>query len=175
MDLVEHFAEHKIHLHFVGQYVQSWFSEWRARAPDPSYVHLHPPVEPPEWTLALSQFDAGWLHVFRSHNQGDVRRLDWPDLNFPARIGTYAAAGLPLLIAANPGCIVSAERMVRQHEVGIVFEDVADLARQLRPGEHVGRPTDNMKRQRHLFAFDHHVDRLVAFFREVIAASPVAR
>ncbi|HEY0878212.1 MAG TPA: hypothetical protein VGE10_07140 [Zeimonas sp.] len=32
-----------------------------------------------------SQYDAGWLHAFRSANEGELRRANWDDLNYPAQ------------------------------------------------------------------------------------------
>ena len=66
-------------------------------------VHVHPKVEQPDWVRVLSRYDAGWLHRFRADNGGDLRRAVWDDLNAPARIPTYASAGLPMLQQASPG------------------------------------------------------------------------
>ena len=48
----------------------------------------------------------------RSNNAGDRARASWDDLNLPARLGTFLAAGLPVLQQRNPACIVAMQRLV---------------------------------------------------------------
>jgi len=52
----------------------------------------------------------------------------------------------------------------------IFFSDIADLAAQLRETGRMTRLRANAWRHRERFTFDAHADRLIAFFREVIAA-----
>jgi hypothetical protein len=95
-----------IHVHLHGQVVDHGPSAgWKqqveaAQAQVPGYVHLHPKVEQPDWLQGAQPLRRGWLHRFTSSNGGDLRRAVWDDLNAPARIPTYACAGLPMLQSA---------------------------------------------------------------------------
>jgi hypothetical protein len=80
----------------------------------------------------FSRYDAGWLHTFASRNGGDLRRADWDDLNYPARLSTLVAAGVPVLQRDNSGHVVAAQTLVRERGIGLFFTSMADLARQLR-------------------------------------------
>jgi hypothetical protein len=125
-------------------------------------------VEPAEWVSELSQYDAAWFHVFDSFNKGDLQRAIWDDLNLPARLGTYAAAGLPWILKDNRPSRVAVQQLALEHDVGVYFSDFADLGRQLRDRPRVAQLTDNMRRSRKTFAFDTHVPDLIAFFRQMI-------
>jgi hypothetical protein len=115
----------------------------------------------------LSRYDAGWLHRFESANGGDLRRATWDDLNSPARLPVHLAAGLPLLQQANPGSVVSVERVLRRDGTGLFYrsaDDVADvLAGELATRR--GAAAALAVRERH--TFDAHSDRVLQLFRSV--------
>ncbi|MFI7122085.1 glycosyltransferase [Amycolatopsis sp. NPDC049868] len=161
-------ANRKIHVHHYGATYRQWAvpsaPAWVSAAEDSPFLHLHGDVNPQDWTRELSQYDAGWLHVFTSVNQGHIRGATWPDLNLQARIGTYAAAGLPWIMRANRGHIVGVERLATDHDVGIAYSDVDDLARRLREEKNTRQARQNMRAVRDRFTFDHHLPRLIDFF-----------
>ena len=165
-------ADVGIHLHFYGDFTQGIWRSWieKANGVAEGFLHLHPNVDQPRWVEEFSRYDAGWLHLFRSENEGDVRRANWDDLNYPARIATLISAGLPLLQYENAGAIVAAQSLARERDLGLFFGDMGQLRDQLRDEARMRRLRDSVWRQRHEFTFDHHADRLIAFFRDVIAA-----
>ena len=169
---VAELAGHGIHLHFYGEITHGQWLQWieKTQAMAPGYLHLHPNVDQSRWTEEFSQYDAGWLHLFTSRNGGEIRRADWDDLNYPARLSTLAVADLPMLQKANDGALVATQTLTRQLGVGIFFETMDQLAVQLRDREHLQTIRERVWQQRHLFTFDHHVPELVDFFRQAIKA-----
>ena len=169
---VAELANDRIHLHFYGDFTHGQWREWieKTRRLAPGYLHLHDNVDQRRWVEEFSRYDAGWLHYFQSDNAGELRRANWDDLNYPARIGTLAAAGLPLIQYDNRDAIVAADRLARELDIGLFCRDLGELRPQLADAVRLGALRENVWRQRELFTFDHHVDRLVAFFREVIAS-----
>lgn len=165
-------AARGIHLHFYGDFTHGQWRTWieHARLFAPETLHLHPTVDQDRWVAEFSRYDAGWLHVFKSENEGDLRRANWDDLNYPARMATLIAAGLPLLQGDNRDAAVATDRLARAHDLGVFFTGMDDLAARLRDEPGMRRIRDSVWRQRQMFTFDAHADRLVAFFREVIAA-----
>ena len=175
LDWVLELAQRDVHVHLHGQVrapgpTGSW-TGWlhEARAAAPGRVHVHPAVGPEDWVRVLSRYDAAWLHRYSSDNDGDVRRATWDDLNSPARLPVALAAGLPLLQQANPGSLVSVERVLRHDGTGLFYrspDDVADvLADELRTRR--GAAAALAVRDRH--TFDAHADRLVELFTEVVS------
>lgn len=162
-------AAASIHVHCYTGFTQQNLPDWAKQGLATGFLHLHPPVEPNEWTKELSQYDAAWLHVFESDNGGDLRRARWDDLNLPARLGTYAAAGLPWMLKDSGNSLSAVHNLAHRHEIGIFFRTVADLAAQLADGKAMARLTANARSSRPQFAFDTHVPALVDFFRRVIA------
>ncbi|SNS18515.1 Glycosyl transferase family 2 [Geodermatophilus pulveris] len=166
-------ARRRVHVHLHGQVrapgpTGSW-TGWldAALAAAPGFVHVHPPVGPQEWVSVLSRYDAGWLHRFDSANGGDLRRATWDDLNSPARLPVYLAAGLPVLQQASPGSLVAVERVLRRDGTGLPYRSADDVAGAL-AGELASRrgaAAALAARERH--TFDAHADRLVELFRAV--------
>ncbi|TQN43126.1 glycosyltransferase involved in cell wall biosynthesis [Blastococcus colisei] len=167
-------ARRGIHTHLYGQVRApgpkgswtTWLDEALTAAPD--HVHLHPPVGPEDWVGELSRYDAGWLHRFDSDNGGELHRAGWDDLNSPARLPVLLAAGLPLLQQANPGSLVSVERVLRTEGTGLFYRS-ADDVRAVLAGELADRRGGTAAlavRERH--TFDAHADRLVELFRSVL-------
>ena len=157
--IVREMADHGIHLHFYGESIHSQWREWidTVNRIAPGYLHLHPAVDHRHWVTEFPRYDAGWLHFFASAKEGELERADWDDLNIPAGIGPLVAAGLPLLQRDNTGAVVATQSLARE------------LGTQLRNKSLVQEIRRNVLATRHLFTFDHHCDRLVHFFRAVIA------
>jgi hypothetical protein len=174
LDWVLALAARGVHTHLYGQVRApgpkgSW-TGWldAALAAAPEFVHVHPPVGPEDWVRELSRYDAGWLHRFDSANGGDLRRATWDDLNSPARLPVYLAAGLPLLQQANPGSVVSVERVLRRDGTGLFYRDAGDVADVL-AGELASRRGATAAlavREQH--TFDAHADRVLEVFRSVV-------
>lgn len=116
----------------------------------------------------FSQYDAGWLHLLKSTNEGDLRRANWGDLNYPARIPTLMAAGVPMIQYDNPQAVVATQSLAREHGIGLFLTDSEQLAAELREEKAMAQLRDNVWRQRQQFSFDAHADRLIDFFRRVI-------
>jgi hypothetical protein len=157
-----------IHVHFYGEQFHQIAPNLIRAGLATGHMHLHPSVGPDAWVRELSQYDAAWLHLYDSYNGGDLRRAIWDDLNLPARLGTYAAAGLPWIMRDNSGHIVALQRVATELGIGLPFRDPADLAARLRDRDQMARLTANMVANRHLFAFDTYVPELVDLFRTAI-------
>ncbi len=164
-------AREGIHLHLYGEVFQRSWRAWidEARALAPGHLHLHPQADQDTWVSEFSRYDAGWLHTFASQNDGDLRRATWDDLNYPSRLATFAAAGLPMIQRDNMGSVVATQTLARDLDIGVFFEEIADLGEQLRADRRMSELRANTRRHRPLFTFDHQADDLIAFFREVIA------
>lgn len=162
-----------VHVHLHGQVddrgpAAGWRAQVeQARRAVPGFVHVHPRVDQRGWVRVLSRYDAGWLHRLRSSNGGDLRRAGWDDLNAPARLPTYAAAGLPVLQQRSRGCVVAVERLVG--EAGVLFDDVDHLVQQLHDGVTLGRARQAQWRDRARFTFDAWTDDVVAALRRAVA------
>ena len=171
-EVVAELAAHRIHLHFYGEFTQGQWLQWIETTSRlaPGFLHLHPNVGQARWTEEFSRYDAGWLHAFTSTNGGEIRRAIWDDLNYPARLSTLAAAGLPMIQQENEGAVVATQTLARQLGIGVSYRSIAELAAQLKDGNEMKAVRERVWQQRHLFTFDYHVPGLIAFFREVIGS-----
>ncbi|MBW3573568.1 MAG: glycosyltransferase [Actinobacteria bacterium] len=176
-EVVAALAAADIHVHLysgkAAAQMRSWVSEVQRLAP--AHFHLHPQVDQSDWVAEFSRYDAGWLHSFRSDNLGDPYAASWDDLNYPARMGTLAAAGVPMIQRDNTGSIVATQALAREGDLGVFWHEADDLVAQLRDRDRMAVLRDNVWSRRRDFTFDAHVDRLVDFLRGVIAGSGVAR
>ncbi|MBC8121630.1 MAG: glycosyltransferase family 2 protein, partial [Gemmatimonadaceae bacterium] len=158
-------AQQGIHLHFYGDVNHAGWRPWiqEAQAVAPAHLHLHSHVSQGQWVSELSRYDAGWLHFLKSENEGDLSRANWDDLNYPARIATIVAAGLPLLQYDNRDAIVATQSLVRSLDIGLFCTDMSQLGTQLGDAARMTRLRDNVWRVREKFTFDYHADRLIDF------------
>jgi glycosyltransferase involved in cell wall biosynthesis len=163
-------AEQGIHLHFYGDFTHGQWKTWieKARRLGEGYLHLHANVDQDRWVAEFSQYDAGWLHFFKSANDGDIRRSNWDDLNYPARLSTLVAAGLPVLQRDNHDAIVATDALARRLDLGVFFSNMAELRDHLRDDARMAELRENVWRRREQFTFDYHADHLIDFFRRVI-------
>ncbi len=163
-------ARANVHVHLYSEkaaaQMRTWVTEVQRLAP--AHFHLHPQVDQTDWVAEFSQYDAGWLHSFRSHNHGDPYAATWDDLNYPARMGTLAAAGVPMLQRDNAGSMVATQTVARQRDLGLFWRDTDDLVAQLRDGERMASLRDSVWGQRGDFTFDAHAGRLVDFLRRLL-------
>jgi glycosyltransferase involved in cell wall biosynthesis len=167
---VAEMADQGIHLHFYGDFTHGQWRAWieKTQVLAPAHLHLHANVDQASWVAEFSRYDAGWLHFFSSENAGEMRRANWDDLNYPARMATLAAAGLPMIQKANVGAIVATQTIVKKLGTGIFFDTIEDLGTKLRDRDRLQAIRAQVWKQRQIFTFDHHVPDLVAFFHRVI-------
>jgi hypothetical protein len=166
-ELVAALAPHGVHVHLHGEKVQAQMRGWveAVRRAAPGHLHLHPQVPRERWVAELGRYDAGWLHCFRSRNDGDLLAATWDDLNVPARVATLALSGVPSIQRASPGSVVATQDQALALGLGLVFEDAEDLAAQLRDAPRMAALRASAWAARRELTFEAHADRLVAFLR----------
>jgi hypothetical protein len=164
-------ASQGVHLHFYGDFTHGQWKQWidKTRSLAPGHLHLHANVDISRWAEEFSRYDAGWLHAFRSVNGGELRRANWDDLNYPARMATLAAAGLPMIQRANDGAVVATQTLCRELGIGVFYDTLDELGSTLRDAEAMAARRRAVAEHRDRFTFDPHVPALVEFFRRVIA------
>ena len=163
-------ASHDIHVHL---YTENYFDDRERENTGryriaPHHFHVHPHVAADRWTEELSRYDAGWLHCAASRNHGNMLYACWDDFNIPARVSTYAAAGLPLIVPDNTGHTVATNAIAAETGIGIFYDSYETLEARLRQETRDRRHTAAMLRNRMLFCFDHYVPQLVELFRSAI-------
>ncbi len=171
-EVIAALAEANVHVHLysgkAAAQMRSWVTQVQRLAPD--HFHLHPQVDQTHWVAEFSQYDAGWLHNFCSNNHGDPYAATWDDLNYPARMGTLAAAGVPMIQRDNTGSMVATQALARERDLGVFWNDPEELVAHLRDRDRMAALRDSVWSQRGEFTFDAHVDRLLDFFRHLVAA-----
>ncbi len=167
-DNIKALAQEDIHIHLYTQNYYDGNNREGFVKLAPNHFHVHQHVFADKWTKELSQYDAGWLHCHRSNNSGNILMTTWDDLNLPARIATYAAAGLPIILPDNTGNAVASNFITQKYDIGLEYKDRDELVSILQDEVKTRRHTNNMMRCRMEFSFDYHVPRLVEFFRSAI-------
>lgn len=162
-------AKNNIHLHVYNEtYISedAVLSKFRKVAPD--HFHVEPHCPQFKWVEELSKYDAGWLHSFNSLNENSLMRVNWSDLNIPARINTLAAAGIPMIQKRNTGHIVAMRNYVDKYGMSILYDDIIDLTSHLHNKELLSRTEQNVRANRLKFTFDYHIPSIIEFFEKVI-------
>ncbi|NDV57807.1 glycosyltransferase family 2 protein [Bacteroides sp. 519] len=175
MKNIKTLADNGIHIHI---YHENYFDKrlqynMAAKQTAPHHYHIHPTCTATDWVKEFSQYDAGWLHCFKSKNQGVLMNANWDDLNLPARMNTLAAAGLPMIQMNNSEHLVAMQSKLRKDNLGIFFESFIDLAQQLHNTSTLKEIQKNVRDKRFEFSFDHYVPELISFFRKVIESKSI--
>ena len=167
---IEQMAEIHIHLHVYGDIFQdqSRMLIDEAMAVSPDYIHLHPNCPSEKWVSELSQYDAGWLHYYKSNNHGDLLRANWIDFNSPARLSTYAAAGLPMIMHDNSGNVVHHQQYLEKMNMALPISSIKQLKEYFDNKPLMEKKREDVWRNRMEFCFDKHVEELEEFFHRVI-------
>lgn len=163
-------AENRIHIHIYNEnyWELNTKNENLFRYVSKKFFHTHQHINPENWVREFSKYDVGWLHCFRSKNEGHLMRASWDDLNIPARLSTYAAAGLPCIISRNKGHVVASKEILKYYDIGILFDDYLELAKRIKEEVRTRNLTRNMLDCRLQFSFDYHVPELINFFKKAI-------
>lgn len=163
-------AAQNIHLHFYGEFTHGQWKEWIKKSWQlaPDHLHIHPNVEQDKWVSEFSKYDAGWLHVFKSENHGELMRCNWDDLNIPARMATLAQAGLPMIQWNNQGHLVATQNITKQKNVGIFLNSFEELSHYLLDHIRMDNIRTSVWNFRHQFTFDEHTDSLINYFKTII-------
>lgn len=164
-------ADHNIHVHL---YTENYFDDRERENAGrykiaPRHFHVHPHVSAENWTVELSRYDAGWLHCASGNNFGDMLLTCWDDFNIPARISTYAAAGLPVIVPDNSGHMSAVSDSLQTVGAGLFYSSYEELHDRLREEIASREHSANMRRNRKRFCFDYYVPRLNNLFHEAIA------
>ncbi len=167
---LDSFKTQKIHLHFYGEFFHAMWKHWIEAAKEVAgdYIHIHPHCTADKWGKEFSKYDAGWLHTFDSNNNGELMKVTWNDLNYPARMSTLATAGLPMILKSNIGHTVAVENLIKTLDIGIFFKDFIDLKKSFEDEERRKEIREKAWNHRFLFSFDSHVKDLTEFFYQVI-------
>ncbi len=165
-------AEQNIHLHVYGDIFHSQAKAMleQAKKLAPDHLHLHPNCHQKDWVKEFSKYDAGLLHHYQSNNNGEILQASWNDLNLPARISTYAIAGLPMLMYNNIGHRVISQELLEKENMLLTFKSFSDLGPIFQDKKKVSFTREQVWKNRNIFSFDYYVDDLIAFFRKVIRA-----
>ena len=159
-------AEQDIHVHNYTHHESPYNESMKKAAP--SHFHLYRFCVPENWTKEYSRYDAGWLHCFRSANEGDVMRATWDDLNMPARMNTLAAAGLPMIQYDNTSHTVAVQQLMKEINAGLFYKNFSELREQLADPQRMDTLNRNILQNRSRFCFDNYVPALMDFFEQII-------
>lgn len=167
-------ADEKIHFHLYCPYPEIW-EDWIKIAQERTskYLHIHSNCTPENWVKELSRYDAGWLHIFESNNYKDILKVKWHDLNYPARISTLAAAGLPMIQYDNTNHLVATQTLTDDLGMGVFFKNFDELSIRLKDKEYMQQIRTNVWNNRHYFTFDYHMPSLIQFFKEIIESKHI--
>ncbi len=170
---IEMLAKQKIHVHLYGERFHTRYSDLvkSVKGETKKYFHLHSNCPQTKWVEEFSKYDAGWLHCFNSNNYGDVKKYNWDDVNLPARISTYAMAGLPMLLKDNSDHSVAMQEVVETKGMALTFDNFKDVHKCFEDRERLARIRENTWSRRLEFSFDYYVDDLIRFFRSLVKSA----
>lgn len=171
LDYVATLTKSKIHFHLFGDYYKGYVRDLNLESLVGKYLHVHPTVEPRDWVAVLSGFDAAWTHVWAPDELAlQSESPSWGELNLPARLATYALAGLPWIVQKHPSRPTAVEALASQGGFGLPFSNVSNLSETLGDRPAIESAKQQMVKHRHQFTFDQYVERFERLIDEVSQA-----
>jgi len=170
VDHIKQMADQRIHLHIYGTKFYMMYKDMleKAKKIAPDYLHLHDTCPPKDFVKEFSKYDAGFLHNYKSDNDNELIRVNWNDLNFPARMSTYGMAGIPMLIRDNTGHRVATQEFLEKQSMALSYISISTLNDCFVDKDKVNRIRENVWNNRKIFSFDYYVEDLIDFFHRVI-------
>jgi len=167
---IKQLADRKIHLHIYGKkfYNRRKGMMDSAQKMAPDYLHIHDYCISENFVKEFSQYDAGFLHYYKSENNNELVRVNWNDLNFPARMSTYGMAGLPMLMYDNEGNRVATQEYLEKYNMALKFKSFLNISDCFKDKIQLETIRESVWKNRDIFSFDYHVPDLIRFFRKVI-------
>ena len=174
---IKQLADQKIHLHIYGKkfYNQNKDMLDKAQKIASNYLHIHDFCIPENFVKEFSQYDAGFLHYYKSENNNELVRVNWNDLNFPARMSTYGMAGIPMLIYNNDGHRVATQEYLEKYNMALKFKSILSISDCFKDKNNLSLIKENVWKNRYIFSFDYHINDLINFFYRVIDSKTVKR
>jgi len=170
IDHYKQIAEQNIHLHIYGTkfYMLNKNMLDKAKEIAHGYLHIHDTCSPKDFVKEFSKYDAGFLHNYKSDNNNDLIRVNWNDLNFPARMSTYGMAGIPMLIRDNTGNRVATQEFLEKQGMALKYASISKLSDCFVDKKKVNSIRENVWNNRNIFSFDYYIQDLINFFRQII-------
>jgi glycosyltransferase involved in cell wall biosynthesis len=172
---IKQLAHQKIHLHVYGKKFYTRYKDMldNAQKMAPNYLHIHDSCQPENFVKEFSQYDAGFLHYYKSENNNELVRVNWNDQNFPARMSTYGMAGLPMLLFNNDGHRVATQEYLEKYNMAIKFKSFLNMSDCFKDKYKLDLIRKSVWDKRYIFSFDYHVPDLINFFYSVIKSKKV--
>lgn len=167
---IKQLADQKIHLHIYGKKFYNQHKDMldKAQKIAPNHLHIHDFCTPENFVKEFSQYDAGFLHFYKSENNNELVCVNWNDLNFPARMSTYGMAGIPMLIYNNDGHRVATQEFLEKYNMALKFKSILSIGDCFKDKDKLRSIRENVWNNRNIFSFDYHVPDLINYFYRVI-------
>jgi glycosyltransferase involved in cell wall biosynthesis len=159
LEIFKEVARHKLHIHIhpTSNLITRSSRAHEALAAKSEFIHYHKHMDRRRLLRQLTRYDYGWAGLNGARNREHL------EIALPNKVIEYVACGLPILAFPHE----ATKYFIERNDVGIVGENVDDIARQLRevdPSEF----RSNLRKCRQRVIIEEKIGQLIDFYRQLV-------
>jgi glycosyltransferase involved in cell wall biosynthesis len=159
LEIFKEVARHKLHIHIhpTSNLITRSNRAHEALAAKNEFIHYHKHMDRRRLLRRLTRYDYGWAGLNGARNREHL------EIALPNKVIEYVACGLPILAFPHEAI----KYFIERNGVGIVGENVDDIARQLRevdPSEF----RSNLRKCRQKVIIEDKIGQLIDFYRQLV-------
>jgi glycosyltransferase involved in cell wall biosynthesis len=148
-------ARHGYHVHIYDSHRNQ---EYDKLADTHDSIHYHGHADPRQLLFELTQYDYGWAGFNIKRNREHM------DVALPNKLFEYLASRLPVLSFPHK----AQKEFIEANGLGLVFENLNDLDRQIRDEKIVGRIKRNVLRRTFDFTMEANIGRVLNLYANLL-------
>ena len=159
LDIFKELARHKLHIHIhpTSNLITRSSRAYKEVAAKSEFIHYHNHMDRRKLLTQLTRYDYGWAGLNATRNREHL------EIALPNKVVEYVACGLPVLAFPHEAI----KYFIERNGVGIVGENVNDLARQL--GEvDLSEFRSNLEKCRQGGIIEEKIGQLIDFYRQLV-------
>jgi hypothetical protein len=159
LDIFRQVASHRLHIHIhpASNLITRSNRAYKELAAKNQFIHYHRHMDRRRLLKQLTKYDYGWAGLNRAKNTEHL------DIALPNKVIEYVGCGLPVLTFQHR----TIRNFVETNRVGLVGEDVHDVARRLASVD-ASDLRSNVERCRPTLIIEEKIRRLVRFYQRLI-------
>lgn len=157
-EIFEELTRHGVHVHLYVSLFGLQDKAYRELAAGNRFIHHHGHLNQKALLQEITQYDYGWAGF--NTNEKNVKHME---AAMPNKIMEYLACGLPVL--AFPHRTIRS--FIEEHQVGLVLNDLSEMAKLLDDREATSRVQRNVSDNRHKFTVEKNINTVVDFYEKI--------
>jgi len=157
-EIFKEIASHNVHVHLYVSLFGLEDKAYKELADGNRFIHHHGHLDHGTLLKEITRYDYGWAGF--NTNEKNEKHVE---ATLPNNIFEYVACGLPVLAFHHR----TVRNFIDEHNAGFVFNDLNEMASQLKDREATRRVRENVLDIRHRFTVERNIGTVVDFYEKL--------